>query len=143
MIADSTTLNVLLVEDNLADVVFFEEAVAAAGAPAEVHVVHDGHDAMRFLRRQGPYQSAPRPNVIVLDLNVPIKRGSEVLAEMVTDPDLRDIPVAVLTTSTSERCVCQALPPGRCLYFVKTDEFPRLQDIIRQIVQHGKAGQTP
>jgi len=143
MIADPATLNVLLVEDNLADVVFFEEAAQAAAAPAELHVVHDGHEALRFLRRQGPFEGAPRPDVIVLDLNIPIKRGHEVLTEMVADPDLRDIPVAVLTTSTSERHVCQVLPPGRCLYFVKTDEFSRLQDIIRQIVQHGKDRMTP
>jgi two-component system response regulator len=74
--------------------------------------------------------------VIVLDLNLPVKTGREVLADMMADPQLRTIPVAVLTTSTSERCVCDACPPTRCLYFTKTADFSELQDIVRKIASH-------
>jgi two-component system, chemotaxis family, response regulator Rcp1 len=74
--------------------------------------------------------------VIVLDLNLPIKAGQEVLAELASDTDLNTIPVAILTTSTSDRCVCDLYPRGRCLYFTKTDEFKLLQDIVRQIAAH-------
>ena len=129
-------LVILVVEDNPADVMFFEEAVEANQMPAKLHVVVDGGDAMCFLRRQGAHADAPRPDVVVLDLNVPIKNGQNVLKEMAADPGLRTIPVAILTTSTSETWVCKLYPPGKCAYFVKTDAFKKLQDIVRQIAAH-------
>jgi two-component system, chemotaxis family, response regulator Rcp1 len=134
-------LKMLLVEDNLADIVFFQEAVEATGTSAAIHVVHDGQAAMQFLRRQPPYAGAPRPDVVVLDLNLPLKSGHDVVTEMEADSGLRTIPVAVLTTSTSEVHVCRGYPTGRCLYFVKTDEFRRLQDIVREIARHAGAVQ--
>jgi DNA-binding response OmpR family regulator len=76
--------------------------------------------------------------VIVLDLNLPIKNGQAVLKEMAADPELRTIPVAVLTTSTSERWVCNVYPPGRCEYFVKTEDFKKLQTIVGQIAAHAR-----
>jgi hypothetical protein len=66
--------------------------------------------------------------------------GREVLVDMASDPALRTIPVAVLTTSTSDTSVCELYPPGRCLYFPKTDEFRRLQDVVRQITAHAGIG---
>jgi two-component system, chemotaxis family, response regulator Rcp1 len=132
-------LVILLVEDNVADVVFFREAIADAGVRARLEVVGNGEDAMRFLYRQEPFDHAPHPDVVVLDLNVPIKNGREVLVEMASDPALNTIPVAILTTSTSETCVCDLYPPGRCVYFVKTDEFGQLQEIVRQIAAHAGA----
>lgn len=132
-------LAMLLVEDNLADVVFFREAVHAARLEAKVDVVGNGEDAIRFLRRQPPYANDGRPDVIVLDLNLPMKNGREVLEEMASDPDLCGIPVAILTTSISETHVVSVYTPGLCTYFVKTDEFKRLQDIVRQIASHAAA----
>lgn len=129
-------LTILLVEDNLADVVLFREALESAGVPARVEVVDNGRDPMRFLSRQGRFARAPRPDVIVMDLNLPIRNGQEALREIASDPGLNTIPVAVLTTSTFEECVCEMYPAGRCLYFSKTDEFSRLQDIVRQIAAH-------
>ena len=123
----------LLAEDNPADVVLFNEAVEESQARAEVHVVDNGADALRFVRRQEPYAGAPRPDVMVLDLNLPVKNGRDVLAEMMDEPVLRMIPVAILTTSTSEERVCGTYSEGRCLYFVKTDEFTKLKDIVRRI----------
>lgn len=125
---------ILIAEDNLADVVFFQEALEVTQIPATVHVVGDGRDAMRFLMRQGRFDDAPRPDRVVLDLNLPIKRGDEVLAAMSADPELNTIPVTILTTSTSEACVCEMYPPGRCQYFSKTADFKELQDIVRRIV---------
>jgi CheY-like chemotaxis protein len=133
-----STLVMLLVEDNPADVAFFKEAVADAQLEATIHVVGDGDKALRFLRRQAPYADASRPDVIVLDLNLPTRSGQEVLVEVAADTELNTIPVAILTTSTSERCVCDLYPSGRCLYFTKTDEFERLQDTVRQIAAHAQ-----
>ena len=127
---------ILLIEDNLADVVFFQEALRATGLKARIEVAKSGEEALRFLRRQGRHAQAPRPDVIVLDLNLPVKNGHQVAAELAEDMELGAIPVAVLTTSSSETCVCRLFPQGRCLYFVKTDEFKRLQEIVRKIVVH-------
>ena len=131
---------VLLVEDNRGDAVLFREALHAAGLQATVDVVQRGDDAIRFLRRQDRFRAAPRPDVIVLDLDMPARNGREVLAEVAADPALNTIPIAILTTSTSDACVCGMYPGGRCVYFTKTCEFSRLQDIVRQIAAH--AGTT-
>lgn len=130
-------MNMLLVEDNPADVVFFQEAMQAAEVQAQISVIDNGRDAIRFLRREGGYSQAPRPDVVVLDLNIPIHNGHEVLQELAGDSRLSEIPVAVLTTSTSESNVVNACRPGRCLYFVKTDDFRQLQQIVRSIAAHG------
>ena len=127
---------ILLAEDNAADVVFFREALEDTGLEARLEVVANGEQAMRFLNRQEPFDQALRPDVFVLDLNLPVKNGQEVLVEMASDPELNTIPVAILTTSTSETCLSEVYPVGRCLYFVKTDDFKRLQEIVRQIAAH-------
>jgi two-component system response regulator len=138
---ETRSLVMLVVEDNAGDVAFLREAVAASNTDAAMRVVNDGCDAMRFLRREAAFADAPRPDVIVLDLNLPIKSGHEVLLEIASDPDLNTIPVAVLTSSIYETCVCDKYPKGRCLYFTKTADFKRLQEIVRQIETHArKAG---
>jgi CheY-like chemotaxis protein len=128
----------LVAEDNPADVVFFGEAVEATEMPAILQVVTNGEDALRFLRQQAPFADAPRPDVLVLDLNLPRKNGKEVLQEMVDEPALRTIPVAILTTSRSESHLCDVHPDGRCRYFIKTADFRQLQGIVRQIVAHAR-----
>jgi CheY-like chemotaxis protein len=140
VVNDSTVI--LMVEDNPADVVFFQEAMQASRAASTLHVVGDGSQAMRFLRREAPFSGAPRPDVIVLDLNLPVKNGQEVMRELASDPALNSVPVAILTTSTSEAWVCDIYPPGRCVYFTKTDDFKQLQDIVLQIVAYGKTART-
>lgn len=130
----------LLVEDNPADVFMFKEAVETVQVPAVVHSVPHGQEALRFLHREAPFADAPRPDLIVLDLNLPVMSGQEMLVKMMSEPELQSIPVAILTTSTSEECVCDLCPPGRCLYFTKTDDFKLLQDIVRQIVRHARLG---
>ncbi len=137
-ISDSEDIVMLLVEDNPADVVFLEEAIEASQTPARMHVVGDGSEAMLFLRRQGHHFEAPRPDVLVLDLNVPLKNGREILAEMAADPVLQTIPVAILTTSTSEASICDLYPAGRCKYFYKTEKFQKLQEIVKAIADHAR-----
>jgi CheY-like chemotaxis protein len=136
---EKSELVMLLVEDNPADVMLVQEAIEANDMRTIQHIVGDGFEAMQFLRREEAHADAPRPDVVILDLNLPIKTGQEVLKEMAADAALRDIPVAVLTTSTSETWVCKFYPPGRCAYFVKTDDFGRLREIVREIARHASA----
>ena len=135
-------LAVLLVEDNPADVVFLREAFQASGLKATLHVVDNGQDALDFLRRQGAHTQAPRPDVMVLDLNLPIKTGGEVMDEMIAEPHLASLPVVILSTSTSESYLCDRYPGGKCLYFTKTDEFGKLCQIVRKISEHARAPRT-
>src|SRR5437879_3391495 len=95
-------IQVLLVEDSPADVELTRQALLEAKVANDVAVVVDGEAAMEFVHRSGAYQSAPRPDLILLDLNLPKKDGREVLAEIKSDPDLARIPVVVLTTSAAD-----------------------------------------
>jgi CheY-like chemotaxis protein len=132
-------MNILLVEDNPADVYFFREALTASQEKAHLHVVSDGQQAVDYLHRVPPFGAVQRPDVMVLDLNLPVKDGREVLEEVGADPTLRTLPVAILTTSTFEQSVCDVYP-GKCLYFTKTDNFNQLQDIIHRISDHAQLG---
>jgi len=93
------TIDILLVEDSLADVHLTRRALQRARVASNLHVVRDGVEAMAFVQNRGPYSEAPRPNLILLDLNLPRKDGRAVLAEIKMDERLRSIPVVVLTTS--------------------------------------------
>ncbi|MDY0165939.1 MAG: response regulator [Thermoguttaceae bacterium] len=96
-------MEVLLVEDDLEDAGLTIEALRASEVPCRVSLVRDGEEALEFLRRQGRYARAPRPDIILLDVNLPKKDGREVLAEVRADLELRRIPVVVLTASTTHR----------------------------------------
>jgi CheY-like chemotaxis protein len=126
-------VEMLVVEDNPGDVVFLKEAIEASGRRVCMRTVDNGGDALAFLRRQGKFMDAPRPDVVVLDLNIPVKSGKEVLREMAADAALRQIPVMVLSTSESEEQVTQLYPPGRCRYMVKTSDFDRLTGMVGEI----------
>jgi len=123
----------LLVEDNPGDVVFFQEAVNDSGVSAELNVVDNGDDALAFLRRHGRFAEAPRPDVVVLDLNLPVKNGCEVLQDMMADGLLNQIPVVILTTSSSERNLTKLYTAGRCRYEVKTPDLDQLSSIVVEI----------
>jgi CheY-like chemotaxis protein len=101
-------VDILLVEDNPGDVRLTREAFKDESIPTNLHVVQDGEQAMRFLKGETPYQSAVRPDLILLDLHLPRKNGLETLAEIKNDPDLRAIPVIMLTTSKAEEDVMKA-----------------------------------
>jgi two-component system, chemotaxis family, response regulator Rcp1 len=128
----------LVAEDNPADVVYFNEALEASETRADVRVVNNGRDVLRYMRREAPFHAAASPDILVLDLNLPIKNGHDVIQEMMADPELKEIPVAILTTSTSESYLCAKYTPGRCVYFTKTDDFKRLQEIIKRIASFAR-----
>jgi two-component system, chemotaxis family, response regulator Rcp1 len=126
-------MHILLVEDNDGDVFLIMEALHEAKIQHAVHVVHDGVEALEFLRRKGKYHDAARPDLILLDLNLPRKDGREVLAEIKPDPGLRSIPVIVLTSSQAEQDVNKAYDLHANCYIVKPSDFRGLTDIVRSI----------
>ena len=101
-------VQILLVEDSPGDVNLTREALRSARVANELHVVEDGEAAMRFLRREDPYADVPTPDLVLLDLNLPRKDGREVLDEVKADPQLRTIPIIVLTTSADEADILQS-----------------------------------
>lgn len=124
---------VLLVEDDPADVVMTREAFELHHITNPLHVVGSGEDALRFLRRQAPYTDAPRPALVVLDLNLPGKNGHEVLAEIKTDPELRAIPVVVLTTSAAEEDILRSYDTSANAHVTKPLDVAQFMNAIRQI----------
>ncbi len=132
------SVSILIVEDNPADVVFFKEACLASRTTVKLQVVNNGVEALRFLRHEPPFGRAPRPDVVVLDLNLPLMSGQEVLLAMNSDPAINTLPVVIFTTSTSEVHLCRQYLNGRCIYFTKTDDFNHLQSIVKQIAAHAR-----
>jgi CheY-like chemotaxis protein len=130
---DAQLVQVLLVEDSPEDVLLTREALKDAEVEPELHVVDDGEKAMAFVRREGPYADAPRPDLVLLDLNLPRKDGREVLAEIKGDPDLHVIPVVVLTTSVSERDVNDAYDHMVNAYVRKPVDLDRFVEVVRSI----------
>lgn len=122
---------VLLVEDNPGDVRLTQEAMR--DGPIRVHVAVDGLDALAFLRRQGKHTEAPRPDIILLDLNLPRMTGPEVLAEIKKDEMLRRIPVIILTSSKAEGDVLKTYELHANAYITKPAEFDRFQAVVRTI----------
>ena len=117
---------ILLVEDNPGDVRLTIEALREGRIANRLHVAGDGEEAMAFVRREGVHRGVPRPDVILLDLNLPRKDGREVLAELKADPDLHRIPVIVLTTSSAEADVLRSYDLHANCYISKPigyDEF--------------------
>lgn len=128
-----TPIEVLLVEDDPGDVVLTQEAFADNKVRNNLHVVSDGEQAMSFLRREGAYAGAPRPDLVLLDLNLPRKDGREVLSEIKSDPDLRRIPVVVLTTSEAEEDVLRSYNLHANAYVTKPVDFERFIRVVRHI----------
>ena len=131
--APPAVIDVLLVEDDPGDVLMTREAFAEHKLRNTLHVVPDGVEAVSFLRREPPYEGAPRPGLILLDLNLPRKDGREVLAEIKADESLRSIPVVVLTTSEAEEDVLRSYKLHANAYVTKPVDFDRFIDVVRQI----------
>ena len=131
--ADSKPIEILLVEDNPGDVRLTVEALREGRVANQLHVVEDGVEAMLFLRRAGRYADVPRPDLILLDLNLPRKDGREVLAELKQDADLRRIPVVVLTSSAAEQDIMQAYNLYANCYITKPVDLEQFLKIIRSI----------
>ena len=130
---ESRQIEILLVEDNPGDARLTQEAMRAAKMTNVLHVVEDGVQAMEFLRHRSRFKDAPRPDLILLDLNLPKKDGRAVLAEVKTDPDLRRIPVVVLTTSRSEEDVMQAYDMHANAYVTKPVNLEKFMRIVALI----------
>jgi CheY-like chemotaxis protein len=126
-------IEVLLVEDDPGDVVLIEEAFADNKVRNRLHTVADGVEAIEFLRGVGKHEGAPRPDLVLLDLNLPRKDGREVLAEIKDDEDLRQIPVVVLTTSKAEEDVLRSYKLHANAYVTKPVDFDRFIEVARQI----------
>ena len=126
-------IQILLVEDDPGDVLITREAFADNKVRNHLSVVSDGEAAMAFLRREGEFASAPRPDLILLDLNLPRKAGHEVLAEVKSDADLQRIPVVILTTSDAEEDILRSYDLHANAYVTKPVDFDRFLDVVRQV----------
>ena len=126
-------VEILLVEDSPSDTELTIEALQAGDIPCNLSHVEDGVEAMEFLKRENSYAEAPRPDLILLDLNLPRKDGREVLAELKSDPDLRTIPVVVLTTSKDDRDISQAYQLQANCYIAKPVDFEQFVSVLRAI----------
>lgn len=123
----------LLVEDSPTDAMMAREALSYNKILNKLHIVEDGVEAMEFLRRQGKYSQAPRPGLILLDLNLPKKSGLEVLAEVKADNALKFIPVVVLTTSQAEEDIVESYGHHANCYITKPVEFQKLAEVVRSL----------
>jgi CheY-like chemotaxis protein len=126
-------IEVLLVEDDPGDVLMTREAFQDYKVHNQLHVVNDGEQAMAFLRQEGEYEGRPRPDLVLLDLNLPRMDGRQVLHAIKSDPELSSIPVVVLTTSEAEDDVLRSYSLHANAYVTKPVDFERFIDVVRQI----------
>lgn len=124
---------IFLVEDNKADVRLIQEALKNSSVPLQVVAVRNGMDAMAYLRQEGEFADALRPDLILLDLNLPRKDGREVLAEIKADPNLKRIPVVILTTSKNEEDISQSYELHVNCYITKSRNLSELFKIVKGI----------
>ena len=126
-------IEILLVEDSPGDVTLTVEALRDAKVANNLHVARDGEEALRFLRNEGEFAEKPRPDLILLDLNMPRKDGREVLADLKADDELKRIPVVVLTTSQSEDDVAAAYNLSANCYVAKPVDLDQFLGVVRAI----------
>ncbi len=127
------SIEVLLVEDNPGDVRLTKEAMRESKVLVNLSVATDGEEALAFLRKQGVHQGAPRPDLILMDLNLPKKDGREVLAEIKFDPDLRRIPVVVLTTSRAEEDILRTYDLHANCFITKPVDLDQFITVVEAI----------
>ncbi|MBO2449118.1 response regulator [Actinomadura barringtoniae] len=133
MIETPRPIEVLLVEDDPGDVLLTTEAFEHNKVKNNLHVVNDGEQAMAFLRREDKYADSPRPDLILLDLNLPRKDGREVLEEIKGDAELRSVPVVVLTTSEADEDILRSYNLHANAYVTKPVDFDQFIQVVRQI----------
>jgi CheY-like chemotaxis protein len=131
--SEGRPIEILLVEDSPSDTELTVEALRDFKVRNHVNIVEDGVQAMQFLRRQGPYAEAPRPDLIMLDLNLPRKDGREVLADIKADDQFKTIPIVVLTTSQVEQDILRAYQLNANCYINKPVDFNQFLEVIRAI----------
>lgn len=128
-----TPIGILLVEDNLGDIRLIEEVFKDAKIENKMQVAEDGEKAMEILRREGKHPNANRPDLILLDLNLPKMDGKEVLREIKEDENLKCIPVIILTTSTSKKDLLETYKHNANCYITKPFDFDHLLKVIKNI----------
>lgn len=133
MIEKSKHVEILMVEDNPADVRLTMEAFRDAKVLNNLNVVADGEEAMAFLRHEGKYADAPRPDLILLDLNLPKKDGREVLEDIKQDPSLKRIPVVILTTSEDEKDILKAYDLHVNAYITKPVDLDQFIKVVEAV----------
>lgn len=126
-------IEILLIEDNPADIRLTKEAFREARIQNNIHVVQDGDGAIAFVHQDEPYQDAPRPDLILLDLNLPKKDGREVLEEIKADPQIHQIPIVILTTSNDEEDVLRSYNLHANAYLVKPIDVMRFIKMIQSL----------
>ncbi len=126
-------IEILMVEDNPVDVLVTREALKQGRILNNISVAEDGEEALDFLFRTGQFSAAPRPDLILLDLNLPKKDGREILAELKSNPDLRSIPVVILTTSQAEEDVLRSYDCGANCFIVKPVDLEQFTSTIRSV----------
>jgi CheY-like chemotaxis protein len=130
---DLRPVEILLVEDDEGDILLTTEALELSKITNNISVARNGEDALKFLRKAEGYQDAPRPDMVLLDLNLPRVDGREVLAQIKDDPDLRRIPIIVLTTSDAEEDILRSYDLHANAYVTKPVDFDRFLGVIRSI----------
>lgn len=130
---DVRPIEILLVEDDEGDVLLTTEALEASKITNVMHVARNGEEALRFLRQEDGYADVPRPDIILLDLNLPRVDGRQVLAEIKADQELRRIPIIVLTTSEAEEDILRSYDLHANAYVTKPVDFERFLQVVQSI----------
>jgi CheY-like chemotaxis protein len=133
MNAQAQPVEILLVEDDPGDVLITREAIESSKVANRLNVVSNGEEALAYLRRESPYDDAARPGLVLLDLNLPRLDGRAVLAEVKADPDLRRIPIVVLTTSSADEDIVRSYDLHANAYVTKPVDFDQFMRVVRQI----------
>jgi CheY-like chemotaxis protein len=133
MMTAGRVMSVLLVDDDEGDLLMIQEALDSGTAAHEIHVAHDGQEALDFLRRKGSYADAPRPDLVLLDLNMPRMDGRQVLAAVKVDEELRKIPIVVLTTSRAPADIASSYDLHANAYVTKPMSLDDLTAVVKGI----------
>ena len=126
-------IEILLVEDDPGDILIAKEALEQSKLVNNLHVAENGEEALAFLRREGDHADAPKPDLILLDLNLPRRDGREVLADVKDDPELRRIPIVILTTSQAEEDIIKSYDLHANAYVTKPVDFAQFVRVVQQI----------
>lgn len=129
------SIEILIVEDDLGDVELIKESLKMSKFKMVLSHVSDGQECMEYLRRQGQYKAVTKPDVVLLDLNLPKKDGRQVLAEMKTDPLLKKIPVVILTTSDNQADINKTYELGANCFVTKPVDFEQIKKIVNEIAE--------
>jgi chemotaxis family two-component system response regulator Rcp1 len=128
-------MNILVVEDNKFEQEIMREAFEQAGGDCDLYMAGDGLEAMRFLNHEGEFKDVPRPNLIILDLNLPRKNGREVLSEIKNDPQKANIPVLILSNSDTKKDVSECYSLQANAYLIKPYDFQEFVSLVESIIE--------